>query len=251
MAIGLPQAAEIHLQNSPITEVVAQVRFPPLLSVLKEPPADFQELIRQRFPQLTRENTAQVAINNDDQPSLTFQPPVYRFSSVEAESQAVLSTDFFAVSSKRYTGWRRYLDDLTYVFDAVSHIYKPSYMSRVGLRYINHLTPENTGVHERSALFQLVRPELTATLHGPFWENADEMISVVSFADGEARLNLRYGYSTTDTFPTFLLDFDYFEEGTIPLDDVLPRLERYHATIYDAFRWCLLPGTLSLFGGVV
>lgn len=251
MAIGLPHVTEIPLQNPPVVEVIAQVRFPPLLSILREPPVDFQESIRQRFPQLTRENTAQVAINNDDQPSLTFQPPVYRFSSPESESQTVLSADYFAVSSKRYTGWRRFLDDLTYVYTAVAQVYKPSYASRVGLRYINHLTPENTGADERAELFQLVRPELTSTLHGPFWENADEMISVVSFADGQARLNLRYGYSITDASPTFLLDFDYFEEGAIPLDELLPRFEQYHAIIYDAFRWCLLPQTLLLLGGAV
>lgn len=251
MAIGLPHVAELPLQNPPVAEVLAQVRFPPLLSILKEPPINFQETIRQRFPQLTRESTAQVAINNDDQPSLTFQPPVYRFSSTESESQAVLSADFFAVSTKRYAGWRRFLDDLSYVFTAVAHVYNPSYASRVGLRYINHLTYNNTGVDNRAALFQLVRPELTATLHGPFWENADEMISVVSFADGEARLNLRYGYSIMDESPTFLLDFDYFEEGTISLDALLPRFEQYHTTIYDAFRWCLLPHTISLLGGTV
>lgn len=236
MAIGLPHVAEIPLQNPPVAEVVAQVRFPPLLSILKEPPVDFQESIRQRFPQLTRENTAQIAINNDDQPSLTFQPPVYRFGNAELESQAILSAEFFSVSSKRYTGWDRFLDDLIYVYTAVAHIYNPSYASRVGLRYINHLTPGNTGVNERAGLFQLVRPELTATLRGSFWENADEMISIVSFADGEARLNLRYGYSATDVSPTFLLDFDYFEEGTISLDSLLPRFEHYRTIIYDAFR---------------
>lgn len=251
MAIELPDVTEIPLENPPVAEVVAQVRFPPLLSILKEPPVDFQEFIRQRFPQLTRENTAQVAINNDDQPTLTFQPPVYRFSNVELDSQAVLSAEFFAVSSKRYIGWRRFLADLTYVYNAVAHVYKPSYASRVGLRYINHLTSENTGADERSTLFQLVRPELTATLQGQFWENADEMISIVSFADREARLNLRYGYSSIDVTPTFLLDFDYFEEGTIPMDDLLSRFEQYHTTIYNAFRWCLLPQTLPLFGGVV
>jgi uncharacterized protein (TIGR04255 family) len=251
MAIGLPHATEIPLQNPPVTEVIAQVRFPPLLSILKEPPIEFQESIRQRFPQLTRENTAQIAINNDDQPSLTFQPPAYRFGSAESESQAALSAEFFAVSTKRYTGWRRFLDDLTFVHAAVVNIYNPSYASRVGLRYVNHLTQDNTGIDNRADLLQLVRPELSVTLHGPFWENADEMISIVSFGDGEARLNLRYGFSIADASPIFVLDFDYFEEGTIPLGDVLHRFAEYHATIYDAFRWCILPETVALLGGVV
>lgn len=251
MAIGLPHVAELPLQNPPVAEVLAQVRFPPLLSILKEPPAEFQEAIRQRFPLLTRENTAQLAINNDDQPSLTFQPPIYRFGNPDTESQAVLSADYFAVSTKRYTGWRHFLNDLTYVYTAVAHVYNPSYAIRAGLRYINHLTQDNTGVDNRVALFGLVRSELTATLRGSFWENADEMIAVVSFADGEARLNLRYGYSTNDAAPTFLLDFDYFEEGAIALNGLLPRFEQYHATIYDAFRWCLLPHTISLLGGDV
>ena len=40
-----------HFPNAPIHEVICQLRFPTILSINNAEPADFQEAIREEFPQ--------------------------------------------------------------------------------------------------------------------------------------------------------------------------------------------------------
>ena len=47
-----PSSEDVRLKNAPLAEVICQVRFPPVLRIGSEQPADFQERIRGRFPQL-------------------------------------------------------------------------------------------------------------------------------------------------------------------------------------------------------
>lgn len=86
-------------------------------------------------------------------------------------------------------------------------------------------------------------------LRGSVWDSASEMIGVVNFADPPAQMNLRFGYEVNESVPTFLLDFDYFEEGTIDLAEVMARCNQYHEIIYRAFRWVVRDDTLTHFGG--
>lgn len=55
MALNFPHTPDVRLANSPLVEVVCQVRFPPILRINKEEPSDFQEAVRQRFPELAAE----------------------------------------------------------------------------------------------------------------------------------------------------------------------------------------------------
>src|SRR4051794_17776404 len=45
-----PSSPRVIYQNAPLTEVVAQLRFPPLLRIEGAPPADFQDRVRNEFP---------------------------------------------------------------------------------------------------------------------------------------------------------------------------------------------------------
>ena len=51
-----PPVEEVQLRRSPLREVICQVRFPPLLRIVNGYPVDFQERIRQHFPELGTEH---------------------------------------------------------------------------------------------------------------------------------------------------------------------------------------------------
>lgn len=254
MPIQFPAVEEVPLATPPLDEVVCQVRFPSILRIAQEEPAEFQELIRKRFPGFEKQHSFQLKLALPGNPAAStaeLQPIIFTFTNAGEQTQAVLSPGFYAVSAKKYSGWRAFLKDLQVVHSAVVDTYEPAYATRVGLRYINRLTLENTETTTREGLFDLTRAELTATLRGQIWESVEGMLGIVNFADPPAQLNLRYGLEVDESVPSFLLDFDYFEEGQIDLSEVLGRCGQYHETIYHAFRWMVKDEALGRFGGGV
>jgi uncharacterized protein (TIGR04255 family) len=67
------------------------------------------------------------------------------------------------------------------------------------------------------------------------------------FSDDSAQLNCRIIYEEVDGLPNFVLDFDYFEKGKLPLEGLIERCDNYHKIIYNAFRWSLCDESLDRF----
>lgn len=97
----------------------------------------------------------------------------------------------------------------------------------------------------------LVRPELTAILHGDGWSEPEEWLSQLVLTDGDARLALRLMFNSKEDEPFLQLDLDYFEQGKVPLTELSERVQHYHNMIYRAFRWCLVDDSLAVFGGKI
>lgn len=255
MPIRFPRADEIRLANPPLAEVVCQVRFPPILRIAKEEPVDLQERVRRRFPQLDLEHKMRVKVpapGSEASPEATLSPRIYRFKNEEEDAFISLAPDFYALTSHNYSHWSRFVEDFGLVHGAVQEIYQPSNAKRVGLRFINHLTFENTGTSSVAELFQLVRPELIAILEAKVWKDANKLVSQLTFVDeaNDGQLTYNYGFETADG-PKLVLDFDYYQQGNLPLAGLLERLERYHDIIHDVFRWSVLEEALKRFGPVV
>lgn len=250
MALIFPQKQEIQLKKSPLNEVVCQVKFPPILRIANELPIEFQDAIRTRFPGLEIERGVLVklpSINGADIPHFEPSPKIFRFSTSDGKASVALTTDFFALSTKGYSHWSDFLSDLSLVEKTVRDIFQPAYGIRIGLRFINKFTKENTDCKTTQELLTLFRNELICLIQTDAWEELDEMFSQLIVRDNHSKLAIRRGFGTEQKEPFFLLDFDYFEEGQIGLDNLVPRMERYHSCIYDAFRWCIKDESLARF----
>jgi uncharacterized protein (TIGR04255 family) len=249
MALNFPQKQEVKLNKAPLDEVVCQVKFPPILRISKELPIDFQEVIRPRFPGLEIEQIlfqfSQVGAL--EKSSLENPPKVYRFSSADGKSSVALATDFYAISTKGYTHWSEFIRDLSLVENAVTENFHPSYATRIGLRFINKFTRINTNSETQQQILDLFREELTCLLRADGWLEPDDMFSQLLISDNQAKLTFRIGYGKDQMEPFFILDFDYFEEGQIQLDNLITRMNQYHSRIYDAFRWSIKDESLARF----
>jgi uncharacterized protein (TIGR04255 family) len=250
MPLNFPRKEEIQLTNPPLGEVICQVRMPTILLLAKEEPSDFQELIRDRFPQLEVEQGVRFQLpgpGSQNTPSVEARPNVFRFRSMDDQTAISLTMDFYALSTHNYKGWTDFAKQLTFAHNSVMRLYKPPYATRIGLRYINRLTLENSGCQSAEELFDLLRPEITTLLRGEVWQDTENMMCQLAFSDEEARLNLRLAFEQRERSPSFVLDFDYFESGKLPLADLIERCNRYHEIIYDGFRWCILDESLTRF----
>lgn len=250
MSLDLPSKPEVRLENSPLDEVVCQVKFPPILRISKETPIEIQEIIRDRFPGLQVEQGVFVqfpTIGSTEEPTVGIPPRIHRFLTHDEMTHVALASDFFALSTKAYKHWGDFVIDFKLVEDAVRSVYNPAYATRIGLRFINRFTLNNTGSNTLDELLDLFRSEFTCLIRADAWQAPLEMLSQVILPDGEGKLTIRNAYEVEMGNPFFILDFDYYEEGKLTLDDLVDRIEGYHTRIYDAFRWCLLDESLQRF----
>jgi len=250
MALNFPSKPDVQLDNAPLVEVICQVRFPLILRITSEDPAEFHERIRNEFPFLELEHGFVIRALGPGVPGGPTAEPqskTYRFRTADAQTTASLAADFYALSTKRYTHWEAFAEYLRLVSETVHGIYKPAYATRIGLRYINRLTPANTGCRTFVDLQLMLRPELTAHSRSDAWNDVTEMRSRLVLADDGAKLTLGAAYGEENGEPFFLLDFDYFEEGQLGLENLLDRCTRYNDVIYRAFRWCVRDDKLEVF----
>lgn len=248
MPLNFPAKPDVQLGNSPLVEVVCQVKFPAILRIASKEPSDFQDRIRDQFPNFEQEvGVLFRPLGSQKDDALEVPIKTYRFRTIDRQSAISLSSDFYALSTTRYTHWNEFTEKLNLVHEAVMQVYKPAYAVRIGLRYINRITSTNTKVNTLTELFTVLRPELTAHARNEVWGDAAEMNSRLLLKDAAASLTLNTAYGSEGGEPVFILDFDYFEEGELPLNDLIERSSRYHEVIYRAFRWSILDDKLAVF----
>ena len=128
-------------QNAPAHEVICQLRFPTILSINNVEPADFQEEIRDIFPQYLRKQDPVPGPPGQNQPVTN-----YHFLSEEGQWKLNLTKDFIALSTLLYPGWEEFARHLDQPLAAFIRSYRPAYFQRVGLRYINLLSRAALGL---------------------------------------------------------------------------------------------------------
>jgi uncharacterized protein (TIGR04255 family) len=250
MALMFPHQPDVQLENAPLAEVICQVRFPPILRILNEEPSEFQERVRHRFPELQFEQGLVVTLSvppTSGPPAVDAPPRVYRFHNLADQTTTSLALDFFAVATQAYTHWRNFAADLALAAGAVQAIYAPAYATRIGLRYVNRFTPAGTGRQSLDDVLALLRPELSSLYRTDAWSEPGGLVTQLTLPDDSGTLIIRSACGRAEGEPFFVLDFDYFEEGPLPLEGLIERCDRYHRTIYNAFRWSLRPASLHVF----
>ena len=237
MSLNFPSYADVPLGNSPLVEVICQVRYPPILRLLNEPPSSIQEAIADRFPQ--------VEIATSDEEGRTD----YRFVTKEGRSAASVNSDQFALATNQYSVWQDFAQDLDLLQRVVQQVYQIPFYYRIGLRYVNFFTPVNTGCSSLAEISRVLRSELTTLLRSEAWTDPSELLTQLLLKDSERNLMVRVGAKAApeEGGPVVFLDFDCYETGQVPVDGLIDRCETFHNLIYDAFRWSLSPGKLSLF----
>ena len=116
-------------QSNQLAEVICQLRFPEILTVSANPPVDFQETIRDTFPQYSLRQ--EIAAPK--------QPPApnYQFASADGAWRVNLTSKFISLTCSRYRQWEDFAKQLDKPLAAFIKLYKPAYFERIGLRYLN------------------------------------------------------------------------------------------------------------------
>lgn len=243
-----PIAKRILFNNNPLEDVICQVRFPDILKIETQVPADFQDKIRGEFPIYSeRRETKLVGVKLPPRLQSLIDDGSTKYHDFKSEDEKVtvtLAVGFLALTSSRYKRWEQYRNDFLGPFEALIDTYSPAHFSRAGLRYINIIKRSALGFDPRTPWSELIQKHMAGVLASP--EISAEVrevftTTVVELPDKMGYVRLRHGLAHADdnSENVFVIDSDYFVEGKLGQDDVIQHLDYFNATARDLFHWAI------------
>ncbi|MBR2889814.1 MAG: TIGR04255 family protein [Oscillospiraceae bacterium] len=234
----------IYTKNQ-LGEVICQLRFPEILSISTNPPADFQEAIRADYPRysaLREPIPAQPGVL----PART-QPGInHQFLSADGIWRVNLTSKFISLACSRYTKWEDFASRLDKPLAAFIQTYKPAYFERIGLRYLNFISRKDLGL-DSIPFSDLIAPCYLGLLAE---EDVQESSAIRSTVDadiairGGCRMKVhagpgmvrRAGAPQQDKELKFIFDMDLYIPGQLAVNLSAGALQTLHAQAWPVFR---------------
>ncbi len=256
--------AEVPLPRAPLERVIAQIRFPQILAIRNpDRVADFQELIRDTYPELSKEQGRNVDLSRET-PEISERSLIWRFSgSRESPSWLVsLGVDFVALETTNYESRNDFLTRLNHIVSSLAEAFNPASAQRVGLRYIDRMKGEAT-----EKLRDLIHPEVLGILNSnhadpqTLGQAAVHLITNAQFLAEEGLIQGTWGKlppnSTHDPnllepldSESWFLDLDMFTPNSMPYDTelVISTVGSFAKRIYSVFREMTTDNFLAFYG---
>ena len=235
-------------QSNQLAEVICQLRFPEILTIQANAPVEFQETIRQDFPQFSRrQETAAPKLTGmpgsftvQNQPATTN----YQFVSADSNWRINLTSKFISLSCANYVCWEDFAQKLDKPLAAFIRIYQLAYFERIGLRYLNFISRFDLGL-EGTPFSELIAP----CYLGPLAEE-DLAEAVVTRSSVDAEFGIRGGCKAkvhagpglvkkngkADKEVKFVFDLDLFMPGQVPVTLSAGALQTLHSQAFPIFR---------------
>ena len=222
-------------RKNQLGEVICQIRFPEILSISSKMPADFQENIRQLFPQFSADRES--AGNNQG----CFN---YRFASADGVWQLNLTNNFIALTCKKYSNWETFANRLDAPLSAFIKIYQPAYFERIGLRYLNFISRNKLELSD-TPFREMFDPKYLGLMAD---DSANEVAFTCCSCDFDTairngcRAKIHAGLGRVrrngvdDGEVKFIYDLDLYTMGNVPVNHAPGVLETLHAQAFPIFR---------------
>ncbi len=238
----------------PLTEVVCQLRFPVILSIDKELPAQFQELVREEYPEYTTNIERQQQVDFVATPAgVITQPAIqqenmnHSFVSADGCWRINLTSSFLALSTNAYDKWEDFRDRLWLPVEALTQCYNPAYYTRVGLRYIDVYDRQRFGL-QGVPWKELLNEQILGMAAAPNDESDIQTISQyaeIKLDEYEAIMRVITNFGTVPGNPqqpsqdTFVVDTDTYSMLRFPIgkDGIEGCLNFMHDNSTDYGRW--------------
>jgi uncharacterized protein (TIGR04255 family) len=251
-----PPPREVPLARSPLERVLAQVRYPEILTIEERGfVAPFQEAIRSTYPVLRQEQTqTQVVAFGSMLPGKP--ETAWRFENLDGTWRVSLTPQFLALETTKYTSRSDFFRRFREVVVALDRHVEPKLVDRLGVRYIDRLT--GAAVDE---IATLVRPEVQGIAGSPVAAYAAHAVSEAMFELDATRVVARWGNvppgHTVDPAiepaqeKSWIIDLDMFTAKPMPfaVDPVVIEAQGFAERIYTFFRWAVTTEFLRRYGG--
>jgi uncharacterized protein (TIGR04255 family) len=245
-----PKSPRVVYEKNPLQQVICQLKFPPILRIESESPADFQERVRGSYPLFQKRSEILLGpqVPEDVAKVLVAGLPGgmgstrYLFTTEDEVWTASLARDFLALETKKYERWEEFEDRLRAPLDALLAVYAPTFFSRVGLRYVDLIRRSILGLGDSDwskLLQQHVLGELASPLAGDI-EHAYRETSI-RLDDRGSKVTVRHGLCRVDNAEElcYFVDSDFFTEKRTETKNGSAVLKEFNQHAGRLFRWCI------------
>jgi uncharacterized protein (TIGR04255 family) len=252
-----PPVKRVLYGKNPLDEVICQLRFPPILKIDAELPANFQEIVRKQFPNFLESSEMNVV---EVHPSISGQIPPeilrqfvqaqsnknYEFSSDDKTWKINLTRTFIALTTKKYQRWEEFRDKLQVPLEALEKVYSPDYLSRVGLRYIDVIKRSELNLKDVS-WDELIRPYISGVLGSPevgkFVKNFESKYEI-QLSDNESIVRIIAKFvepkeAKGDKEIFFMIDSDFYNQKKTDLPSAFKTLDYLNSRASRLIQWCI------------
>jgi uncharacterized protein (TIGR04255 family) len=245
------QTQRVIYDRNPLFEVICQLRYPTILKIGTEPPANFQEGIRDAYPLYER---TKPVLRGLDEPNLGelmaklgIQLPAlggaetHRFLTEDKQRSVSLTTDFLAVSDKAYDRWEHFRARLVRAEEVIGTVYHPAHYARVGLRYRNIIIRSKLGLADvrwrdlisAAILGELGDPDVCDRVR------ATQSLTTIALTSTRGVVNIRHGLVDHEGEQCFVIDSDFSSDERQSSDECFSVLDIFNRLAGYLFRWAI------------
>jgi uncharacterized protein (TIGR04255 family) len=246
----IPDFDRVIYQKPALTNVVCQLHFPPILRIGAEDPVAFQDGIRQEYPNFEERPSDFL---NELPPELRKVLPatilgktgekIYDFLSKDRKWQVSLARNFIALSTEDYNRWEEFKAHLEPALNQLHEQYRPSFYSRIGLRYRDVITRSKLGL-EGVPWWELLQPHIAGELTDEHVRNEvkeAKRLVLIDLGENVGQVRLRHDLDklTESDEDCYVIDADYFTERNTEPSNAIETLNRLNGFAGRLFRWCI------------
>jgi len=256
-----PEAPRVIYERAPLVQVACELRFPTILRIQSQPPAEFQDRIKARFPLV---ETATSPFANQLSSSFPLPPisqqgpplppeiaqllgaaagPSYVFLTRDRKFSLALEAQRLSLSTKSYTHWDDFRHLVLIGLREVVDIYEPALFTRIGLRYTNAIDRGRLSLSDVPWPALLKKEILGEIVLPPFDNNtvAATRVTIIRDPNGIGSMTFRHGLGTIQgrNEVGYLMDFDIYTDQQTETGDAESILDRFAERGWRAFRWAI------------
>jgi uncharacterized protein (TIGR04255 family) len=245
----LTECERVIYERNPLILVACQLRFPPILKISHQEPAEFQDEIRFQYPLF--ESTKPQFPSEISQMIQQLGVPLlsdlsYNFKSEDQQWQLSITKDFITLSSATYERYEQFRKKFREAVEIFERIYSPAFYNRVGLQYQNLIVRSKLGLEDKN-WSDLITKHVASELYDP--EIAPLLQSIMKnliLKTEHAQVNFKHGLVTikepekNNNEIAYLLDADFYTEQKVERNgNVWNTLNQFNKSARELFRWSI------------
>jgi uncharacterized protein (TIGR04255 family) len=247
-----PETKRVVYNKPPLTKVICQLRYPPILRIDSEIPSQFQEGIRAEYPLYNErtESQPEIAAGLTAQfpqeviTQLTRSRPAknHEFCSGDGAWRINLTRTFLSISTSAYRHWEEFIERFNGPFSKLLETYNPPFSTRLGLRYVDIFRRSGLGL-EKAKWTDLIQPYFLGLLSSQVGKEVKSYESVYEIGLSDNESSVRIAASLVRDIRTgeecYMVDSDFYRpKRTLP-EEAFGKLEFLHSRATRLIQWII------------